>query len=73
MKIKNILITMILTIIATLSLSSCEVNNEEIKLIAPTGTPTLFIGMRKEIGVGSYPELKQIVINEGGKEKANHG
>ena len=36
------------------------------------GTPTLFIGMRKEVGVGSYPELKQIIIEEGGKEKAIH-
>lgn len=37
------------------------------------GTPTLFIGMRKEVGVGSYPELKQIIIQEGGKEKEIHG
>ncbi len=37
------------------------------------GTPTLFIGMRKEVGVGSYPELKQIIIQEGGKEKPIHG
>ncbi len=37
------------------------------------GTPTLFIGMRKEVGIGSYPELKQIIIKEGGKEKAVHG
>ncbi len=37
------------------------------------GTPTLFIGMRKEIGVGSYPELKQVIIDEGGIEKEIHG
>lgn len=34
-----------------------------------TATPTLFIGIRKLVGVGSYPELRQIVIQQGGKEK----
>ncbi len=33
------------------------------------GTPTMFIGMRKLVGIGSYPELKQIIIQQGGKEK----
>ncbi len=36
------------------------------------GTPTLFIGMRYMNGVGSYPELKEVVIEQGGREKANH-
>lgn len=59
MKIKNILITMILTIIATLSLSSCEVNNEEIKLIAPTGTPTLLLGKAIE----DYGKVDAEIVN----------
>ena len=32
------------------------------------GTPTLFIGIRKLVGIGSYPDLKQLVIMQGGKE-----
>lgn len=37
-----------------------------------TGTPTLFVGMKKLVGVGSYPEFKQIVIEQGGIEKQKH-
>ena len=33
------------------------------------GTPTLFVGMKKLIGTGSYPEFKQVVIEQGGIEK----
>ncbi len=33
------------------------------------GTPTMFIGIRKLVGIGSYPDLKDIVIQQGGKEK----
>ena len=33
-------------------------------------TPTLFIGMKKQLGVGSYTDLKQMVIEQGGKLKA---
>lgn len=33
------------------------------------GTPTLFIGMRKVVGAGSYPEMRNIVIEQGGKLK----
>lgn len=36
------------------------------------GTPTLFVGMKKLIGVGSYPEFKKTVIEQGGIEKKNH-
>lgn len=36
------------------------------------GTPTLFIGMRRIMGVSSYPEFKNIVIEQGGIEKKNH-
>ena len=36
------------------------------------GTPTLFVGMKKLIGVGSYPDFKQIVIEQGGIEKKQH-
>ena len=36
-------------------------------------TPTIYIGIKKQLGVGSYPDLKQVVIQQGGKEKANHG
>ncbi len=61
-----------------------DANSEEIKIeikdsIADAdskeinGTPTLYIGMKKQVGIGSYPEFKQIVIEQGGKEKANHG
>ena len=34
-----------------------------------TGTPTFLIGMRKIMGIGSYPALKQAVIEQGGREK----
>lgn len=37
------------------------------------GTPTLFIGIKRQDGVGSYPELKAVIIEQGGKEKPNHG
>ncbi len=33
------------------------------------GTPTIFIGVRRILGVNSYPEFKQIIIEQGGKEK----
>ena len=36
------------------------------------GTPTLYIGIRKLMGVGSYLELKQIIIQSGGKEKVGN-
>ena len=36
------------------------------------GTPTLYIGIRKILGISSYPELKKIVIEQGGKEKIKH-
>ena len=36
------------------------------------GTPTLYVGMKKLIGVGSYPEFKQTVIEQGGIEKKQH-
>lgn len=55
--------------------NSDEIKNEIVKSIAEadskevSGTPTLFIGVRKIIGVGSYPALKQIVLEQGGKLK----
>lgn len=36
------------------------------------GTPTLFVGMKQILGIRSYPELKQVVIEQGGIEKQNH-
>ncbi len=33
------------------------------------GTPTLFVGMKKVMGVSSYPALKNTVIEQGGREK----
>ena len=48
MKIKKTLITVILTIIATITLSSCTENNNEIMIIMPTGTPTLILGKARE-------------------------
>ena len=33
------------------------------------GTPTLFVGLKRQTGVNSYPELKQLVIEQGGKLK----
>lgn len=36
------------------------------------GTPTLFVGIKKILGVSSYPELKKVVIEQGGIEKLNH-
>ncbi len=36
------------------------------------GTPTIIIGMQKLLGVSSYPEFKKLIIEHGGKEKANH-
>ncbi len=37
------------------------------------GTPTMFIGIKQVTGINSYPEFKQTVIEQGGREKANHG
>lgn len=37
------------------------------------GTPTLIIGINKILGVGTYPEFKEKVIELGGIEKENHG
>ncbi len=37
------------------------------------GTPTLFIGLKKIEGIGPYPDFKNIIIEQGGKEKKNHG
>lgn len=45
MKIKNLLTTIVLTIISIFTLTSCTTPElEEISLIAPTGTPTLLLG-----------------------------
>ncbi len=35
------------------------------------GTPTIIIGMRRLDGIGSYPDLKAIIIEQGGREKKN--
>lgn len=37
------------------------------------GTPTLIIGMKTILGVKQYPEFKKMIIEMGGREKANHG
>ncbi len=38
------------------------------------GTPTMFIGIKRILGSGgAYPDLKQIVIEQGGIEKQNNG
>ncbi len=34
-----------------------------------TGTPTLFIGMKMQLGIPSYPEFKKMIIDNGGREK----
>lgn len=44
-----------------------EADNREIN-----GTPTIFVGMQKLMGVSSYPEFKKFIIEHGGKEKVNH-
>ncbi len=55
--------------------NSEEIKNEIASSIADAdskqvdGTPTLFIGMRKVVGAGSYPEMRNIVIEQGGKLK----
>lgn len=60
-----------------------DVNSEEIKTeikdsIAEAdskdiqGTPTIYIGMKRIMGVGSYEEFKKTVIENGGREKPNH-
>lgn len=55
--------------------NSEEIKNEIVSSIADAdskqvdGTPTLFIGMRKIVGAGSYPEMRNIVIEQGGKLK----
>ncbi len=36
------------------------------------GTPTIFINMKRISGIGSYPDLKAEIIEQGGKEKPNH-
>lgn len=36
-----------------------------------TGTPTLFIGIKKQLGISSYPMFKEIVKQQGGREKKN--
>lgn len=36
-----------------------------------TGTPTLYIGVRTILGISSYPQFKQIVIEQGGRERKN--
>lgn len=37
------------------------------------GTPTFIFGVKKNIGIGSYPEYKQQIIDYGGREKQNNG
>ena len=32
-------------------------------------TPTIYVGMRKTLGISSYPSFRQLVIEQGGKEK----
>lgn len=32
------------------------------------GTPTIYIGLRKILGINSYPNFKQIIIEQGGRE-----
>ena len=41
-----------------------EADSKEINV-----TPTLFIGMKKQLGVNSYPDLRQTVLEQGGKLK----
>ncbi len=36
------------------------------------GTPTIFVGIKNLMGVNSYPEFKQFIIEQGGREKADH-
>lgn len=36
------------------------------------GTPTLYIGMKKIVGVGKYQEFKDMIIENGGREKPDH-
>ncbi|MBQ8887460.1 MAG: DsbA family protein [Candidatus Gastranaerophilales bacterium] len=33
------------------------------------GTPTIFVGLKRILGAGTYPELRQTVIEQGGKVK----
>ncbi len=37
-----------------------------------SGTPTIFIGIKNMTGVGSYPEFKNFVTEQGGREKVRH-
>ena len=37
-----------------------------------TGTPTLFIGVKQLVGVGTYPEFVQVIINQGGIKKSEN-
>ncbi len=36
------------------------------------GTPTLFINMKKHLGIGSYPDFKALITEQGGKEKQDN-
>ena len=35
-------------------------------------TPTMFIGMKRIVGVGTFPNFRQLIISEGGKEKSGN-
>ena len=37
-----------------------------------TGTPTLFIGMKHLVGVGTYPQFLQLIMEQGGVQKNNN-
>ncbi len=59
--------------------NSEEIKNKVIEAVKDAdskevnGTPTMFIGIKRILGSGgSYPELKQIVLEQGGREKPNH-
>ena len=59
--------------------ANAELMKEELKTAVAdadskeiNGTPTLYVGMKKLVGVGSYPEFKQTVIEQGGIEKKQH-
>lgn len=54
---------------------SDEIKNEVIESISEAdskniqSTPTMYIGMKRVTGVGSYPDFKQTISEQGGKEK----
>ena len=52
-----------------------EINSvvEDAKVNDITGTPTFVFGMKKFVGINSFPEYRQQIINLGGREKQNHG